>query len=479
MEERARVPPGLPRSHPTVSYWQDPPADIADLRTTAELPAKADYVVVGSGISGSFIAYNILCKQPEASVVILEARQAASGATGRNGGHTKAASYRSFVDHEKELGLDEAKRIARLEYANIVATHDFARKHGIRCDSNSCDTVDIIYSQTHLDAGNEAIRRMRETMGEDDPAAHYRVFIAAEARKTFRTPSALGAFQYAAGSLSAYAFTIGVLKLALSKGLNLQTTTPAESITSTDKSSRTIWSVQTPRGCIETPSLTLATNGYTAHLVPQMQGLIVPLHGQVVAQRPGLGMPQTGLPNTYSFIHETGYEYMITRPPLTPDEGTIIIGGGLWQLPNSGASRYGETDDTALEPTVTKYLRDCTPGFFGSENWGPDDPSGRTRKEWSGIMGASADGLPYVGAMPDMPGLWISAAFNGHGMVWCLKAAEALVGMMMGDEGERRAVDGWFPRSARMSRERMGRRFMGRKDLRAPGEGGFGERGRL
>ncbi|KAK1020743.1 hypothetical protein LTR33_018760, partial [Friedmanniomyces endolithicus] len=351
MEERARVPPGLPRSHPTVSYWQDPPADIADLRTTAELPAKADYVVVGSGISGSFIAYNILCKQPEASVVILEARQAASGATGRNGGHTKAASYRSFVDHEKELGLDEAKRIARLEYANIVATHDFARKHGIRCDSNSCDTVDIIYSQTHLDAGNEAIRRMRETMGEDDPAAHYRVFIAAEARKTFRTPSALGAFQYAAGSLSAYAFTIGVLKLALSKGLNLQTTTPAESITSTDKSSRTIWSVQTPRGCIETPSLTLATNGYTAHLVPQMQGLIVPLHGQVVAQRPGLGMPQTGLPNTYSFIHETGYEYMITRPPLTPDEGTIIIGGGLWQLPNSGASRYGETDDTALEPT--------------------------------------------------------------------------------------------------------------------------------
>ncbi|KAK0257930.1 hypothetical protein LTS09_007123 [Friedmanniomyces endolithicus] len=464
MEERARIPPGLPRPRPTVSYWQDPPADIADLRTTAALPANADYAVVGSGISGAFIAYKILCKQPEASVVVLEARQAASGATGRNGGHTKAASYRSFVDHEKELGLDEAMRIARLEYANIVATHDFARKHGI--------------SQTHLDAGKDAIRRMRGAMGEDDPAAQYRVFNAAEARKTFRTPSALGAFQYAAGSLSAYAFAIGVLKLALGTGLNLQTTTPAESIASTDKSGKTIWTVQTPRGCIKTPNLVLATNGYTAHLVPQMQGLIVPLHGQVVAQRPGLSMPQTGLPDTYSFIHETGYEYMITRPPLTPDEGTIVIGGGLWQLPNSGASRYGETDDTVLEPTITKYLRDSTPDFFGS-NWGPDHASGRIRKEWSGIMGASADGLPYVGAMPDMPGLWISAAFNGHGMVWCLKAAEALVEMVMGDEGEQTAVDKWLPRSARMSRERMGRRFMGRKDLRAPGEGAFGERGRL
>ncbi|KAK0306882.1 hypothetical protein LTR91_007669 [Friedmanniomyces endolithicus] len=447
MEERARIPPGLPRPRPTVSYWQDPPADIADLRTTAALPANADYVVVGSGISGAFVAYKILCKQPEASVVVLEARQAASGATGRNGGHTKAASYRSFVDHEKELGLDEAMRIARLD-------------------------------QTHLDAGKDAIRRMRGAMGEDDPAAQYRVFNAAEARKTFRTPSALGAFQYAAGSLSAYAFAIGVLKLALGTGLNLQTTTPAESIASTDKSGKTIWTVQTPRGCIKTPNLVLATNGYTAHLVPQMQGLIVPLHGQVVAQRPGLSMPQTGLPDTYSFIHETGYEYMITRPPLTPDEGTIVIGGGLWQLPNSGASRYGETDDTVLEPTITKYLRDSTPDFFGS-NWGPDHASGRIRKEWSGIMGASADGLPYVGAMPDMPGLWISAAFNGHGMVWCLKAAEALVEMVMGDEGEQTAVDEWLPRSARMSRERMGRRFMGRKDLRAPGEGAFGERGRL
>ncbi|TKA74704.1 hypothetical protein B0A55_05095 [Friedmanniomyces simplex] len=210
-----------------------------------------------------------------------------------------------------------------------------------------------------------------------------------------------------------------------------------------------------------------------------MQGFIVPLHGQVVAQRPGLDLPQIGLASTYSFVHETGYEYMITRPAGTHDQGTIVIGGGLWQLPNSGASRYGETDDTALEPTITNFLRDCTTDYFGS-NWGDDHASGRIRKEWSGIMGASADGLPYVGAMPDMPaGLWISAAFNGHGMVWCLKAAEALVEMMIGDEAAQRAVDEWFPRSARMSRDRMGCKFRGRKDLRAPGEAEFGERSRL
>jgi hypothetical protein len=83
--EQAVVPPGLPRPNSTVSYWQDPPASIAAARTTSDLPKSADYVIVGSGISGAMIAYNILAREPNASVVILEARGATSGATGRNG----------------------------------------------------------------------------------------------------------------------------------------------------------------------------------------------------------------------------------------------------------------------------------------------------------------------------------------------------------------------------------------------------------
>ncbi|EMD00998.1 hypothetical protein BAUCODRAFT_191201 [Baudoinia panamericana UAMH 10762] len=478
MEERSRIPPGVPRRDPTTSYWQVPPSDIASLRSTAELPTTADYVIVGSGVSGSCIAFNLLSQLPGARVVMLEARQAVSGATGRNGGHTKASSYRSFLDHERELGTAEAVKIARLQYANIVATHALAREHGISCASTMCSTVDIIYSQTHLSLGRKAIERMRQVMGEDDPAAQYSIWTAAEAAKQFRTPNALGAFESMAGSLSAYDFTTGVLKLSLSLGLNLQTATPAECIRPEMVEGQTQWTVSTARGSIKTANLVLATNGYTAHLLPEMQGIIVPLHGQIVAQRPGSGLPQTGLKHTYSFIQESGYEYMISRPPSSFDPGTIVIGGGIWQLPNDGASRYGETDDSSLEPTITSYLRKCTADYFGP-NWGSDHPQGRVKKEWSGIMGASADGLPYVGAWPDKPGLWISAAFNGHGMVWCLKAAEALVGLMTGNEAERRVVQHWFPRSAIISNLRMARKFTGRKDLKAPGEAAFGERSRL
>lgn len=96
MDERAKIPVTLPRDNPTQSYWQDPPDDIADLRTTPNLPGRADILIIGSGITGAAVAWNLLqddngsdgsgiSSSTPPSIVMLEARQACSGATGRNG----------------------------------------------------------------------------------------------------------------------------------------------------------------------------------------------------------------------------------------------------------------------------------------------------------------------------------------------------------------------------------------------------------
>jgi hypothetical protein len=85
MDQRRNIPPDLPRHNPIQSYWQDPPDEIADCRTTPDLPEEADLVIVGAGVSGASIAYNLLSSDPGLNIVLLEARQAASGASGRNG----------------------------------------------------------------------------------------------------------------------------------------------------------------------------------------------------------------------------------------------------------------------------------------------------------------------------------------------------------------------------------------------------------
>jgi glycine/D-amino acid oxidase-like deaminating enzyme len=127
--------------------------------------------------------------------------------------------------------------------------------------------------------------------------------------------------------------------------------------------------------------------------------------------------------------------------------------------------QYGTVDDSSLNPKVSEYLRGSLKGYFDAENWGEiatAEESGRIVQEWTGIMGATADGRPFVGEVPGKKGIWISAGFNGHGMVLCLKSAEALVKMM--DVGAK--PPDWFPRSFLITAERLKKcRFSGRRDM--------------
>lgn len=464
MEERAANPVEPPRPNPTVSYWQDPPSSLARHKTTPDLPASTDILIIGSGITGASTAYDLLSQPSPPSVVLLEARTASSGATGRNGGHTKPASYREFEDNAKTQGEAEAAKIARFEYDCMKAVHRFAREHGVKCDSWEGDTVDVIYHQGQWEKAKSAVAKMKKILGENDPVADYKFWTAEETQKHFLAEGSLGSVSYEAGSMSAYKFAIGILELAIKSGLNLQTETPALEIRKLE-GGRTGWVVETPRGEMQAQKVVLATNGYTAHLYPQLQGVIVPLRGHMTAQRPGKALPATGLSTTYSFIYDDGYEYMIPRPQGSRFAGDIAIGGGSTKAPNAGIQEFGTTDDANTDPIILDYLKSVTVEYFGS-SWGEDDPDGRLRKAWTGIMGYSADGFPLIGPVPGEAGLYISASFQGLGMVLSLLSAKALVAMINGNDNQH--LDRWFPKVFRMGPDRLERKFRGRLHTTAP-----------
>lgn len=72
----------LPSLHPTESYWlRDLSEKLKGHCTTDELPSTADIVVIGSGITGAFAARELV--KSGKSVLMLEAREVCSGATGR------------------------------------------------------------------------------------------------------------------------------------------------------------------------------------------------------------------------------------------------------------------------------------------------------------------------------------------------------------------------------------------------------------
>ncbi|KAI4097365.1 MAG: hypothetical protein LQ344_000464 [Seirophora lacunosa] len=464
MDERATIVPVPPRQNPTTSYWQDPPSSLATHRTTSELPAAASAVIIGSGVTGASIAYKLLDRCPESSVLLLEARTACSGATGRNGGHTKAASYRAFLDNVATLGEDEAAKIVRLEHSCIKAVHAFAREHSINCGSWEGDTVDVIFDESQWTRAKKSIAEIRRVLGHDHPAALYSLHDSNETKEKFLVGGALGSVSYAAGSISAYQFVVGMLELALKKGLNLQTETLVTGLKRSETDPER-WLVETVRGSVRAKRVILATNGYTANLYPPARGIIVPLRGTVAAQRPGNGLPEQGLKTTYSFIYGSGYEYMIFRPVGSTFAGDLVIGGCSTKAPQEGLQEWGTTDDTSMDPQIGQYVRDSAAQYFGSQ-WGADHPDGRIRRQWTGIMGYSSQGFPFVGLVPHEEDLWIAASFQGLGMVLCFHTAEALVTMMEDEDDV--ALNEWFPSAFRMSEDRLKHKFRGRLHEESP-----------
>jgi len=76
----------LPTANSTKSFWHSDPSKILlGHRTTSSLPTEADVVIIGSGISGSCAAHFLRQddRGGDLKIVMLEAREACWGATGR------------------------------------------------------------------------------------------------------------------------------------------------------------------------------------------------------------------------------------------------------------------------------------------------------------------------------------------------------------------------------------------------------------
>lgn len=89
---RLQSSPGIPVPNPSTPYWSTPPSSIS--RHGADpgsiVPGYADVVIIGSGITGASFARTLLDygagierKGEPLQVVMLEARETCSGATGR------------------------------------------------------------------------------------------------------------------------------------------------------------------------------------------------------------------------------------------------------------------------------------------------------------------------------------------------------------------------------------------------------------
>lgn len=179
--------PGLPNANPSISYWQLPPLEGVAEHQSAQLPSEADVVIIGSGISGTSIAWHLLKEANKTSplrIAMLEARQACSGATGRNGGHIRPSSYSEYAGAKEAVSQEEAAKITRIRSAHvealISAANSLPEEGKLAAEARVVDSIDAFFDDAQWKTAVQQMQVLKKEV--PDIGKEWTVFEGDEAR---------------------------------------------------------------------------------------------------------------------------------------------------------------------------------------------------------------------------------------------------------------------------------------------------------
>lgn len=425
---------GLPVTNPCLSFWQQTTRSFPYLNANEDqaVPGTSKYVVIGSGISGALASYELIEGGAAAKdITILEAREAASGASSRNAGHVRPGQYydmimfailiyildafRGFQVYQRVHGKEQALKIIANERTVFNKVDEFVQKHGVDCDFHPTTTFDVCLTQEFADFNAQSFKEYQEAGGD---VSHVKFYEGEEAKQKTRIAQAVTAYEWPAGSSHPAKLAQWLLTRAIEKGANFFTHCPATSVTSSPSSTpeSQLWDVATPRGVVTASHVVHCTNAFAPHLLPQLSSFVTPNRAQAHAFVPPSSLNGANvLKSTMSLRHSLKHFYSVAH--RRPD-GIIILGASR-DNPNISEAALNSRlipDDSAFNEEVeadvlynwSKCFPDCEPARLKHGEG--------LLHTWTGIIAMTPDSVPYVGAVPGSPGQWICAGFNGHGM---------------------------------------------------------------
>ncbi|KAF8217123.1 FAD dependent oxidoreductase-domain-containing protein [Mycena galopus ATCC 62051] len=475
-------PADLPHPDPTRSFWVYSPGanPLADEGSTGALTEEADVCIIGSGITGVSAAYHLAnavergtFSVPDAGkirAVIFEAREFCSGATGRNGGNLTPVEFSGFRKVQKLLGREDALRHYAIEHYSATEMVRIAREAGW---ADAVDLVegghmDVILTEDHLSQVQadfaSAIFAGKSVnvswLGREEMNVTYGTY-----NWGVRSPGYnLWPLKFATQLYEQSRHTTPQLELRLHTHTAVTSISPhVDSDSDASPSIRARrWTLKTPRGPVRCSSVLHATNAYASHLLPQLAGPagILPVRGQVLALR--AAAPLSVL-HTTSWVGNEGYWFPRPVKDTSPNSNPLVILGGA-RTAAGPPFETDTTDDSAVDASVGRVLRDFLPKMFPSL-YAPDR---EPEAEWTGIMGYNSLDIPFVGPVlssrtPSSPnpktsteedqlqykGQFIAAGYAGHGMPRAFGCAEVVVQMIADELAGREStpVPEWFPKA--------------------------------
>jgi glycine/D-amino acid oxidase-like deaminating enzyme len=356
-------------------YWLD---EAAPAFTKAGEGGHVDVGIVGAGITGCSCA--LALAEAGLRVRLVDARRVAEGASGRNGGFALRGTAAPYDQVVASFGRDRALALWQWTEAELIAMQDLAGDAFRPCGSlrlavdaeereDLRDEIEALWADG-LDA---------EWVGAPDGP------LAGRFSAAIRHPTD--------AALQPARLVRRLAVRASQAGAELVEGRRVEAIEELDAD-----------------AVVVATDGYPSGLLGELEGLIVPTRGQVIATEP---------------IAERVFE--------VPHYGRH--GFDYWHQAEDGRIVAGGFRDVSIdrEFTAEEALTDDVQAALSSFVNGLLDRELRVDYRWAGIFGLVLDFMPVVGRVPGLTDAWVAGGYSGHGNVLGFACGRLVARAVLGD----------------------------------------------
>jgi gamma-glutamylputrescine oxidase len=357
-------------------------------RPALEGHQSADVCILGGGMTGCAAALEMARRGLR--VILLEAGALGAGASGRNLGHIATGLGSHYVAAIRDFGREEARWIWETHRENHARLRELIAGIGDDCGYDARGGFQIALDRDEARELVESEDLLREDGFSGEFLDHYML----EAR--FAVAGLAGGYWSADdATIDSLALVHALGRAAERAGAVVHESSPARAI----ETSTSGVVVHTDRGDVRAPLALVALNAFGGSLVPFLAERLRPLRGQCVAiaHDHAISVPSPA-------YAEHGRVYWRQTPPA------LLVGG------------FDDLDlaaESTAELGTTPLIQDAIVDFARRHLQVGDSP---VVASWSGIMGISLDGFPFIGRIPGTP-LVCAAGFTGLGFGYAMLAA--------------------------------------------------------
>ena len=339
------------------------------------MDTTADAVIVGGGVMGCSVLYN-LAVRGMTNAVLFEMDQLASGSTGRSQGilrmhysnevTTRMAweSLRVFQEFEEEVGGPSG--YVKTGYVLIAGEGDrqaleenVAMQNRLGVATNLASPDEVVQVAPALAVGDDEFCAYEPESGYADP----------------------------------YSVAHGYARAAQAMGARIQLGTPVADV---EMEGGRVTAVVTSNGRVSTPVAVVAAGPWSRELLLRV-GVDVPLQ-TVRHQVISLHRPEGRVPE------HPGVGDIVNSLSARPESGNLTL-IGVGEGEQAHPDGYNEGVDMAMVEDVAARLESRMPGMSEAE----------FRGGWSGLFTTTPDWHPVLDQVEGVEGLYCAVGFSGHG----------------------------------------------------------------